>query len=228
MHSSLPEASSNSGKYPVHESSWLLSSKPKPFLKPIFSLFSSKSTVYFVILSIFVMQVVLVLLLDFLQQNSYMTMAAIDSIWLLALLSPVFYYFLFRPFVRQMHMREQAGDAFYRRQVTQLKNMLGASMDGYWVTDLQGHFLEVNDRYCQMSGYSADELLSMCISDVEVAEPPENIAVKNQQLNGIWSVMFETRHRRKDGTLLDIEVTANYTNVNLEKTGIRNPWLIQH
>jgi hypothetical protein len=78
-----------------------------------------------------------------------------------------------------------------------------------WVFDCETlRFLEVNDSAIEKYGYSRDEFLEMTIKDVR---PPEDLPrlaedvekTKSEPRNrGIW------RHRKKDGTLIDVEVTA--------------------
>jgi PAS domain S-box-containing protein len=88
--------------------------------------------------------------------------------------------------------------------------LVQTSMDGYWMADIQGRLLEVNEVYCRMIGYSRDELLTMTIQDVEAMETPEDTARHIQQLITQSYDRFETHHRRKDGQLLDIEVSTHY------------------
>jgi len=55
------------------------------------------------------------------------------------------------------------------------QSILRTAMDGYCLTDIKGRLLEVNDAYCQMSGYSENELLTMCITDLEASENSEDM-----------------------------------------------------
>ncbi len=63
---------------------------------------------------------------------------------------------------------------FHKENISEeyYKTILHASIDGFWIADLEGHFLEINGSYCQMIGYTRDELLKMKISDVEAIEEP--------------------------------------------------------
>ena len=90
------------------------------------------------------------------------------------------------------------------------RSILKASLDGYWLTDQRGRLLDVNEAYCRMSGYSEDELLSMSISDLEVIETPELVAEHMKTVVVHGSDIFETKHRRKDGTVFDVEVSVQF------------------
>ncbi|MBI9084464.1 MAG: PAS domain S-box protein [Desulfobacterales bacterium] len=90
------------------------------------------------------------------------------------------------------------------------RSILKSAMDGYWLTDTEGRLLEVNDAYCRMSGYSEDELLSMRIPDLEVVENPQLVAEHMQKVIFQGSDRFESKHRRKDGAVFEVEVSIQF------------------
>lgn len=89
--------------------------------------------------------------------------------------------------------------------------IIQTSMDGFWMLDMHGHFLEVNDAYSKLIGYSREELLKMCISDVEAVEVPEVTAEHIRRVREAGTDRFETKHRCSNGAIVDIEVSVNYT-----------------
>ncbi|MFA6149275.1 MAG: PocR ligand-binding domain-containing protein [bacterium] len=88
--------------------------------------------------------------------------------------------------------------------------ILRTAMDGIWKTDMQGRLLEVNDAYCRMSGYSTQELLGMRISDLEVCETADETVDHLRKVMAQGEDRFESRHRRKDGGIFDVEVSVQY------------------
>ncbi|MBF0609624.1 MAG: PAS domain S-box protein [Magnetococcales bacterium] len=89
--------------------------------------------------------------------------------------------------------------------------LITSNLDGYWAVDLQGNILEVNDAYLRLSGYSREELLSMRIQDLEVKESAEEVQNRIAKImEKSWDV-FSTRHRCKDGSFIDVEVSAGFT-----------------
>jgi PAS domain S-box-containing protein len=103
---------------------------------------------------------------------------------------------------RDITERKRAGE--------QYETIVHAAMDGFWKTDTSGRFLGVNDAYCRMIGYSRAELLKMRIQDLEAQESAEETARHIKTIMETGSDRFETRHRRKDGKLVDVEVSTTY------------------
>ena len=94
------------------------------------------------------------------------------------------------------------------------RNIVDTTQDGFWSCDIQGRYMDVNEVYCRLSGYTRDELLSMRISDLDAIETPVETENHIRQLIQSGSARFESRHRHKDGSLWDVEVNATYHDVD--------------
>lgn len=90
------------------------------------------------------------------------------------------------------------------------RSILQTALDGIWMVDMQGRLLEVNESYSRMSGYSVQELLASSISDFDVNETAEDTCAHIELIRGRGNALFETRHRRKDGSTFDVEVSVQY------------------
>ena len=90
------------------------------------------------------------------------------------------------------------------------QTILKTTRDCFCICDLQGRFLDVNDAYCELIGYRREELLAMAIPDVAAVENPEDTRAHVEKVIATGSDRFETLHRRKDGSLVNFEVSANF------------------
>jgi len=90
------------------------------------------------------------------------------------------------------------------RDITEHKNrereyssIIHASMDGFWICDTNGKFIDVNEAYCKLIGYSKKELLGMTIPDVEALEESGDTKKRLEKITRTGYDRFETKHRRK-------------------------------
>ena len=97
-----------------------------------------------------------------------------------------------------------------KRSEEEYRAVVRTAMDGFWVVDTQGRFLDVSGVYIRLIGYSRDELLKMRIQDVEALETPEETAQRIRRIMASGRDRFETQHRCKDGKIIDVEVSVNY------------------
>ncbi len=97
-----------------------------------------------------------------------------------------------------------------RKAEAEFRTIVRASMDGFWVTNMEGRFLDVNDAYCRLIGYDRDELLRMDISQVEALESGSDIRQRIEKIRVTGHDRFETKHVRKDGAEVYVDVSVNY------------------
>lgn len=104
--------------------------------------------------------------------------------------------------------RKRVEQALRRESEKNLALLRNAS-DGMHVLDTAGNVIEASDSFCQMLGYRRDEMTGMNVtvwdaqfSETEIAESIAGLFA------GGGRVQFETRHRRKDGTIFPVEVSA--------------------
>jgi PAS domain S-box-containing protein len=111
--------------------------------------------------------------------------------------------------LHDMELEEESKKAEEKNRV-----IIERALDGFCIVNLEGKFLEANESYCRMVGYTREELLSMFLCDIEAIEKPDEISRHIQKVIKKGSDLFETRHRRKDGTVIDIEASANYLDLD--------------
>ena len=79
---------------------------------------------------------------------------------------------------------------------------------GVFITDQEGHYLEVNPAASGITGYTRDELVSMSIPDMLPPESHEQGIAHFRQLSGIGQASGEFLYRHKDCTLRYWSVNA--------------------
>jgi PAS domain S-box len=97
------------------------------------------------------------------------------------------------------------------RYAQRYRTIIEMSVDGFLYIDTEGRILDVNGKYCQMSGYSYNELLEMDLSDLEVCMNKKQIIYQIDKTIKTGKDLFETYHHTKDGKIINVEVSAIYT-----------------
>jgi len=105
-------------------------------------------------------------------------------------------------------------DITERREAEEQLRLLKISVDSaydevFWM-DLQGAILYVNDAACRTTGYSQNELCAMNISDLVPDLTPEQWKEHFLDVRERKAQFFLSRHRRKDGVIIDVEVGSVY------------------
>ncbi len=119
------------------------------------------------------------------------------------------------------HMERDEGDFViaYAHDVTESKRVQAdlsftkfvvehAGDPVFWM-EAEGAFKYANPAACEALGYTLDEFLALSIQDID-PKYSSHWAQHISELKQAGSLTFETHHRRRDGTLVPVEVTAAY------------------
>lgn len=90
------------------------------------------------------------------------------------------------------------------------RTILQTTAEGFFIIDNCGQFTEVNESFCNMTGYNREEAKRLKIGDVDYVESPEETTARINRIIENGSEIFETMHRRKDGTLFPVEMSVTY------------------
>jgi PAS domain S-box-containing protein len=104
-------------------------------------------------------------------------------------------------------------------EATRRRMLIEKSRDGIVIIDQDGGVYEANQRFAEMLGYSSEEIKKLHIWDWDTLIPREqllemlksldeedNQSANEERQKGLY---FETKHRRKDGSFLDVEINSN-------------------
>ena len=91
--------------------------------------------------------------------------------------------------------------------------LLRTAGDGIYIFDIDGNLVQVNDAFCRMLGYTKEELLGMNVAQWNAQWSAEELKAKIDALGSSNSV-FETQHRRRDGSIIDVEVNTSRVEID--------------
>lgn len=96
--------------------------------------------------------------------------------------------------------RIRASEARYR-------SLVAIAADGIHLLDASGHLIEANDAFLRSLGYTQADVPNLTVFDWDASIAPDALPFRIADLLNSTAT-FETRHRRKDGTVFDVEVSA--------------------
>jgi PAS domain S-box-containing protein len=106
--------------------------------------------------------------------------------------------------ITESRQAEQAlADEAIRRRI-----LVEQSSDGIVVLDESGKVFEANQRFAQMLGYTSEEIKNLSVWDWEFLFPQEQVLEMIRSVDEAGD-HFETKHRRKDGSIYDVEISTN-------------------
>jgi PAS domain S-box-containing protein len=84
--------------------------------------------------------------------------------------------------------------------------LIQMTQNSFLLTDADLNVVDVNPAFCKTSGYSKEELLTMNVRDFDTELLSNEITSRLTKAREIGVIEFETKNRRKNGEILDVEV----------------------
>jgi PAS domain S-box-containing protein len=102
-----------------------------------------------------------------------------------------------------------AAQAALKNENAKNRALLRNASDGIHILDAAGNLIEASDAFCAMLGYSRAEMIGMNVARWDAQFSTADLAqIIARQLSSSARSQFESSHRRKDGSLLDVEVSG--------------------
>jgi PAS domain S-box-containing protein len=105
-------------------------------------------------------------------------------------------------------------DITERKQAEENVALLNFSLnkvhEAAFLMDEKARFHYVNEESCRVLNYNEKELLGLGVPDIDPDLPQERWPSHLQELKAKRSMVFEGRHKTKNGTIFPVEINANY------------------
>ncbi len=95
-----------------------------------------------------------------------------------------------------------------RRSAEFGRNLVAEAPDAIFVASPEGRYLDVNRAGCELIGYTREEILARSIGDFVLTDEASDVRVGIERLRRGESVLMTRRLRRKDGSVVDAELST--------------------
>lgn len=91
------------------------------------------------------------------------------------------------------------------------RQILETSLDGFFAVESNtGKIIDANQSFSKLTGYTEQELLNLNVWDIDDLESREKTLSRLAHIKNIGKAQFETKYRKKDGTIYDALVKIRY------------------
>jgi len=108
-------------------------------------------------------------------------------------------------------------EELFEREARHNELIIRTFVDGFCKIGMDGRLLQVNPALVDMTGYSMEELLQMSVQELEVSQSQGEMAAQKEKLMRTGHDRSEHRIRRKDGRYVDVEIGAQFCDIDGEK-----------
>ena len=113
--------------------------------------------------------------------------------------------------------RKKAVDALPRSE-EKFRTLYDSAIDAIFILDLGGKFIDVNRTAHERLGYTREEMLSMFVSELDPPEYASQVGARIAQIQKQGPSIMVSAHRRKDGTIMPVEIDARIIDYDGKKS----------
>ena len=103
---------------------------------------------------------------------------------------------------------KEKNERMIRNSEEKFRTIIEQANDGIFISDENMYMVDVNSAGCRMLGYSSEELKKLKFIDLIPHEDLASNPIRIKDIDKGQSVVNERRVIRKDGTILDVEISA--------------------
>ena len=113
----------------------------------------------------------------------------------------------------------KATEEAFQESLEKYRAIFETAKDAIFVTDKTGRFVDVNRAACESLGYSKEELLQL--SNKKIDDDKRGYEAFLKARGGLAEkITFEVSQRRKDGTLIPVEITGGFFTCKRERMSV--------
>ena len=106
-------------------------------------------------------------------------------------------------------LRDLATERKQRELAQRVEHLMKHASDAIMLADAEDRIVEANERLLQTYGYSLAELQGMQLIELRAPQARASFAAKSAEVLAAGQAVFETLHRRKDGSVFPVEISSN-------------------
>jgi len=112
-----------------------------------------------------------------------------------------------------MKKEKEKMEEVLRKSEERFRKLFEQSNDAILIHNLNGQITEVNNRACEMLGYSRAQLLTMQVSSLHPKECLSDSAKALHNLGENHSARFESLFKKVDGSIINVEISSRVVNI---------------
>lgn len=106
--------------------------------------------------------------------------------------------------------KEKLAETRLRESEAKYRSLIETAGDAILIVDGYGYIKDINNAARLLYGFSREEFLDLHPAELDVVESVEDAALHMEKIFSERGDRFETKHRTKDGRIIDVEISIDF------------------